>query len=73
MMEGNHLIPSPAAFAREFGPVAEAVCPECSGAGVVAVGMDGDIIPSCELHRIPSDEIERRTCRRCNGTGYITY
>ena len=72
-MEGNHLIPSPAAFAREFGPVAETVCPECSGAGVVAVGMDGDIIPSCELHRVPIDEIGQRTCRRCNGTGYTTY
>lgn len=72
-MEGNRLIPSSAAFARDFVPVAEAVCPECMGAGVVAVGMDGDIIPSCELHRVPTDEIEQRTCRRCDGTGFITY
>lgn len=43
-MEGNHLIPSAAEFARAFDEPFPRVCPDCRGTGMLALGMDGSII-----------------------------
>lgn len=70
-MEGNHLIPSDAEFARIFDEPAERPCPTCHGTGILAIGMDGSIIGPRELPDIPADEVSFEQCNRCSGTGYI--
>lgn len=70
-MEGNHLIPSDAEFARTFDEPAERLCPTCHGTGMLAIGMDGSIIEPRELPDIPADEVSFEQCGRCSGTGYI--
>lgn len=70
-MEGNRLIPSPAAFDRETGiqPVRE--CPVCNGTGIVAVGMDGDAIAPRDIPSVDTSEIYYETCGNCGGSGYL--
>ena len=69
-MEGNHLIPSAAEFARAFDEPFPRVCPDCRGTGMLALGMDGSIIGPRELPGIPADEVSFEQCGRCNGVGY---
>ena len=70
-MEGNHLIPADAEFARTFDEPAERQCHTCYGTGMLAIGMDGSIIEPRELPGIPADEVSFEQCGRCSGTGYI--
>ena len=70
-MEGNHLIPSDAEFARTFDEPAERLCPTCHDTKVLALDMDGGIIGPGELPGVTADEVSVGRWGRSSGTGYI--
>lgn len=70
-MEGNHLIPSAAEFARAFDEPFPRVCPDCRGTGLLALDKDGRVIHVRELSDKAVDVESFEECGRCSGEGYI--